>query len=255
MYKMIIVDDDAGVSNNLGNYFPWEENGFQVVEKFYDGLSAYNYLRQNQVDLILSDIKMPCMNGIELAEKLAKENRREIIVFISAYKDFEYARKALEYGVYYYFLKPFTYHEIKEKLETIKAELRKRTNDRDDKAGISISDKQIVRIKRYIEENIKSADLASIAAHVKMNQSYLSRFFKEKSGENLSTCITRIRMQQALLLLQNEVSKNISEVCSDVGYGNPVSFSKVFLRQYGVTPMEYRKDFKSIKNHREKDEI
>jgi YesN/AraC family two-component response regulator len=246
MYKLIIIDDDAGVSNSLGNYFPWEENGFQVVGKFYDGVSAYNYLRQNQVDLILSDIKMPCMNGIELAEKLAKENRKEIIVFISAYKDFEYARKAIEYGVYYYFLKPFTYHEIKKELETIKAELRKRAGGRDDNTGISIGDKQVEKIKQYIEENIKSADLTSIAGYIKMNQSYLSRFFKEKTGENLSTCITRIRMQHAIILLQNEVSKNISEVCSDVGYGNPISFSKAFLRQYGVTPMEYRKNFKLV---------
>lgn len=41
MYKLIIVDDDAGTSNHLGNYFPWEENGFTVVDKFYDGYSAY----------------------------------------------------------------------------------------------------------------------------------------------------------------------------------------------------------------------
>lgn len=52
MYQLIIIDDDAGTSNNLGNYFPWEENGFQVAEKFYDGYTACQYLRNHQVDLI-----------------------------------------------------------------------------------------------------------------------------------------------------------------------------------------------------------
>ena len=57
MYRLIIIDDDAGTSNNLGNYFPWEEHGFQVVEKFYDGFSACQFLKNNPVDLIISDIK------------------------------------------------------------------------------------------------------------------------------------------------------------------------------------------------------
>jgi YesN/AraC family two-component response regulator len=240
------VDDDAGVSNNLGNYFPWDENGFHVVEKFYDGYSAYDYLQRHHVDLIFSDIKMPGMNGIELAKKLSDQNRKEIVVFISAYKDFEYARKALEYGVYYYFLKPFTYHEIKEKLQNIKTMLQERseTNMTGESGCEGIAEKQILRIKQYIDENIKTADLASIADYIKMNHSYLSRFFKEKTGENFSKYITRARMHCALLLLRDEQFKNIYEISEAVGYSNPVSFSKVFSKQFRLTPAEYRRSFK-----------
>lgn len=248
MYKMIIIDDDAEASTSLGNYFPWEENDFTVVEKFYDGYTAYNYLQQNQVDFILSDIKMPGMDGIELAKKLSGQNRKEIIVFVSAYRDFEYARKALEYGVCYYFLKPFTYREIKEKLEHIKALIQKRQNQTEaaNESGDNINEKQISKMKEYINDNYRYADLVSVAGFIGMNSSYLSRFFKEKTGENITTYITRIRMQQALLLLQNEQVKNIYAICEKVGYSNPISFSKAFLRQYGVTPMEYRKNFKLI---------
>ena len=248
MYKMIIVDDDTDVSNSLGNYFPWEENNFRVVEKFYDGYSAYNYLQQNHVDLILSDIKMPGMDGIELAKKLAGQDRKEVIVFVSAYRDFEFARKALEYGVCYYFLKPFTYREIKEKLEQIKSLIQKRqakivvADDSND----NINEKQISRVKEYINDNYKCADLVLVADFIGMNSSYLSRFFKEKTGENITTYMTRVRMQQAVLLLQNEQLKNIYEIGEKIGYRNPISFSKAFFKHYGVTPMEYRKNFKLI---------
>lgn len=77
MYRLIIIDDDAGTSNNLGNYFPWEEHGFQVVEKFYDGFSACQFLKNNPVDLIISDIKMPVMDGIALAKWIYEQKRME----------------------------------------------------------------------------------------------------------------------------------------------------------------------------------
>jgi len=255
MYRLIIIDDDAGVSNNLGTLFPWEENGFQVVGTFYDGYSAYNYLQHNHVDLILSDIRMSNMDGIEFARKLKKEKRKEIIAFISAYKDIEYAHKAMEYGVSFYFLKPVNYREIKHKLEIIKAVLQKRAESAKATSipANSISDKLIIRIKLYIKENCKNASLTSIADFTQMNPSYLSRYFKEKAGENLYSYITRMRMEQAQLLLQNETIRTVYEVCEYVGYANPVSFSKAFVKQYGVTPSEYRRNFSHI--HEKLDKI
>ncbi|HJA91521.1 MAG TPA: response regulator [Candidatus Eisenbergiella merdipullorum] len=78
MYRLIIIDDDAGTSNNLGNYFPWEEHGFQVMEKFYDGYTACEYLKKHTVDLIISDIKMPVMDGIELAKWLYEQGSKPL---------------------------------------------------------------------------------------------------------------------------------------------------------------------------------
>ena len=246
MYKLIIVDDDAGVSNNLGNFFPWEENGFKLVETFYDGYSAYNFLQHNHVDLVLSDIKMPSMNGIELARRLFNENRKEVIVFISAYKDFEFAQKAIEYGVSYYFLKPFTYNEIRQKIGAIKTILQERKGGTNEEVPKSICDIRITKIKQYIKENCKIVDLTSIAEYIQMNPSYLSRYFKEKTGDNIFAYITCVRMQEALILLQNEERKNIYEIGECVGYNNAVSFSKTFTKHYGITPAEYRRNFNQI---------
>lgn len=254
MYSLIIIDDDAKTSNNLGNYFPWEEHGFKVKEMFYDARAAYNYLQKNTVDLVISDIKMPVMDGIELARLMWEQKRKEILFFISGYKDFEYARKAIEYGVSYYCLKPLTYKEIKDKLCCIRERLdaRKEMTDRRTGEETNITDKLIKKIKAYIDVNYKNASLESVADYVQMNPSYLSRFFKANTGENLSNYIVRTRMKKALVLLQNDELKTIYEIGNAVGYSNPVSFAKTFSKIYGVTPSAYRQNFESINSINEK---
>ena len=244
MYKLIIIDDDVGTSNNLGNYFPWEENGFQIAEKFYDGVTAFQYLLHNPVDLIISDIKMPEMNGIELARRLHELSRPELIIFISGYKDFDFAQKAMEYGVSYYCLKPVTYREIKGKLGCIRQTLEKRSRQTEAPAGESgLQEVQIEKIKKYVQANYRDATLSSVAEFMQMNQCYLSRFFREKTGEKLSAYITQVRMRQALVLLRDDRYRNIYEISEVVGYSNAISFAKTFGKLYGVSPTAYRRDF------------
>ena len=78
-----------------------------------------------------------------------------------------------------------------------------------------------------------------------MNTSYLSRFFKENAGENLSAYLTRVRMDNALRMLQDVTQKNIYEIGEKLGYANSKSFTKAFKAYYGITPQEYRKSFQS----------
>lgn len=259
MYRLIIIDDDSGTSNNLGNYFPWEEHSFQVVGKFYDGYSAYQFLLENQVDLVLSDIKMPVMDGIELARLLNEQKRKEKIIFISGYKDFEYAQKAMEFGVSYYCLKPVTYREIKQKLSNIRQLLEQDKNRTDSILMVSdeqlcIQKKQVRKIKDYVKADYKDVTLDKIADYMKMNPSYLSRYFKENAGVNLFQYITCIRMKKALEFLQNEEYRTIYEISEKVGYSNSVSFTKTFRKQYGVTPSQYRNKFTCITADKEYEE-
>ncbi|MGN1367325.1 MAG: helix-turn-helix domain-containing protein [Aristaeellaceae bacterium] len=248
MYKLIIIDDDVGTSNSLSNYFPWETQGFQLMEKFYDGITAFRYLQKHRVDLIISDIKMPEMNGIELARKLHEMHREEKIIFISGYKDFEYARSALEYGVKCYCLKPVTYREINEKLRAIKAELDAERGAREpgNLPESSFDSMRVNKVKTYIAANCRDVTLNRLAEYMDMNASYLSRFFREKTGETVSEYITRVRMQKALELLKKDEFRTLQEVGEQVGYTNPASFTKAFTQLYGVSPSAYRRDFTTL---------
>ena len=150
------------------------------------------------------------------------------IVVLSAYDDFDYVRKAFLLGVKDYLLKPID--------KTLLAGI---LNHRDAK----INDEEEVyvkRIKTIVADNIdKQISLASIADSLSMNASYCSTLFKQATGENLFTYITRVRMEKAMQLLK-ETHLKVYEIAELCGYSESKYFISVFKKQTGMTPNEYR---------------
>ena len=98
-YQMILVEDDDQIRNGLSRFFPWEQLGFTMAACFENGLKALQYVRENAVDVILTDVRMPVMDGLEMLERMRMENMEAYVVILSAYRDFDYAQKAIELGV------------------------------------------------------------------------------------------------------------------------------------------------------------
>ena len=248
---MIVVDDDVNAVNNMTKDFPWEECGFSVEASFEDGAEALRWLQTHTTDLVLCDIKMPRMSGIELARHLHAERREEKVIFISGFKDFEYARKAMEYGVLRYCVKPVTFRELRQTIlhirEMLDGERGSRAPEEEDPArGHSITDVQIEKIQRYIQAHYAEVTLQTLADYMHMNTSYLSRYFRDKTGKRLFDSITEVRMNAAMDLLRNNASLNITEIADLVGYTNGISFSRAFKKQFGVPPAEFRRNFDVI---------
>lgn len=123
MYQVIVIDDELVIRNGITNFINSEINDFEVLYSFCDGSEAIEFLKTNDVDLIISDIKMTHVSGIELA-KFISENKPYIqVVLLSGYREFEYARSAIQYGVKNYILKPTNFNEFKEVLSQMKNEL------------------------------------------------------------------------------------------------------------------------------------
>lgn len=121
-YKILLVDDEYLVRKGLRNTVNWESLGIEIVEECENGKQALSAVNKYHPDLILSDVRMPVMDGLELAENLNENKFDGAIIFYSGYSDFEYVRKALEYGVSGYILKPVVNVKLNEKLaETIAA--------------------------------------------------------------------------------------------------------------------------------------
>lgn len=114
MYQLIIVDDEAVIRKGIRDYIDWNSMGFQVVDTFEDGKEALQYLASHKVDVVLTDIEMAEVSGLELANQIAQKSIETKVVIISGYKEFEYARKAVEYGVEHYLLKPIRMEEVLE---------------------------------------------------------------------------------------------------------------------------------------------
>ena len=112
MYNAIIIDDEETVRSGLREHFDWHLHGVHVVEEFPDCAKAYDYVRENPVDLVVTDVITPYMDGITLAKKLREEFPAIQIVFISGHADVEFLREALKTDAFDYILKSVDLNEL-----------------------------------------------------------------------------------------------------------------------------------------------
>lgn len=110
--KMLIVDDEPVIGKGLKLTIPWSESNVEVVGIAYDGMEALDFIQQKDVDIVLTDVKMPYMNGLELIEKAQLERQDIKFVVMSGYEEFDFARKAVKLGVKDYLLKPIKIDEL-----------------------------------------------------------------------------------------------------------------------------------------------
>ncbi|MBO5070664.1 MAG: response regulator [Roseburia sp.] len=123
MYSLIIVDDEDITKVAISNYIKNKQPEFQVKGVFSNGADALEYIRSHPVDLVITDIRMPHMDGLELSRHISENHPGIITIIISGYSEFEYARKAIRYGVSTYLLKPLDFSELAENLKLLKDKL------------------------------------------------------------------------------------------------------------------------------------
>ena len=163
MYKLVIADDESRIRNGLCNFLNWSELGFEIVASLEDGAEVIEYIKHNPVDVVLSDIVMCNVDGLEIARYI-KENELDIpIVLISGYQEFEYARKAVEYGCDQYLLKPVSKDDLYKTVVQIYKSLENRKEnksiDRFASLDIKIDDiKSIVTNRLWKEQNTDESD-------------------------------------------------------------------------------------------------
>ena len=114
MWKLVIADDEPKIRRGIENILNWSEFGIEIVGQAEDGEIALEIIKENRPDIILLDINMPFLNGLDLLQKLKEIGNNGIVIIISGYDDFSYAQKALQYNVFDYILKPVSKKNIEE---------------------------------------------------------------------------------------------------------------------------------------------
>ena len=113
MIKTLIVDDEPFIRQGLKVLIDWEKYGYEIVDESENGLNAIEKIKEKEIDLVITDIKMPKMDGLELIEYIIENMDREInFIVLSGFSEFEYARKAIKYNVHDYILKPIQREEL-----------------------------------------------------------------------------------------------------------------------------------------------
>lgn len=124
VYKVFIVEDEAAIRNRIKNWTFWNEGKFCLVGDAGDGEIALKRIQNNLPDILLTDIRMPFMDGLELARQIKLRYPQVHIVLLSGYNDFEYARQAIKIGVDEYVMKPITPDKLRQVLNEIAENLR-----------------------------------------------------------------------------------------------------------------------------------
>ncbi len=131
MYKVIIIDDEPIVLESIKKSIQWDKLGYTVVGTFRNPIRAIEYLIDNVCDLVITDIKMPQMTGIELIKKIKQLDIKTEFMIVSGYADFHYAKEAIHLGVYDYILKPIDVNQINEILMNLKINLDNKTTQQE----------------------------------------------------------------------------------------------------------------------------
>lgn len=241
MYKFIFVDDEDLIRELFQELLDYKEYGFVLEKSFSSAEQALQYLEEHkEIDLVITDIKMGSMSGIELCENIRKTNTTIQLAVLSGYKEFEYARKAIQFNVFDYILKPTTYTDLDSFFKKIKAYLDEQNEGPPEKPEYHYT-QLIDSAKQYISENFSddNISLEDVAKHISMNPTYFSRYFKQQTGINFIEYLSGVRIQKAKELLQDNRIK-VYEICNMVGYKNTQYFYKVFRANTGLTPTEFR---------------
>lgn len=267
MYKVIAADDEPMVRRALESLVNWEEIDCQLDFVATNGRQLIEYARQKQPDIVITDIKMPEADGIEVARFFSQEMSQVKVILLTAYADFSYAKQAISYGVVEYVTKTGDFEDVvaavqksiqqleQERQQTTTAsipapppythlitQLKPNSQELQEQKG---SVDLVLETTRYIQQHLDQAiTLNQIAAYIGVNESYLSRAFSSRTGSTIKNTINFIKMEKAKELLANTNLK-IYEIAMQLGLENTTYLSRLFHQYTGCTPMEYRNQKKN----------
>lgn len=227
MYRVLIVDDDPMILDGLCARPEWGDMGFEVAGCAEDGREALEWLAHNRADLVVTDIVMCNMSGLELARTLWERGYPARVVLLSAHGEFDYARQGIAYGVAAYLLKPVRHEELLTVLNETASALENRREDR----GAPIEDDEdeglVLRVERYVRAHIaEELNVGRVAEAMHYSERHFRRQFQKEARCQISDFMTRVRIARARELLSDGLS--CEETARAVGYSGERYFKKVF---------------------------
>ena len=257
MFKVVVIDDEAWVRSLIVDLIPWKEMDMVVMGEAEDGFKALLLCRTIRPHIVITDIRMPGMDGTELLKRLEKDFPETELIIISGHDEFAYAKKAIEAGALDYVLKPVDEDELvrvllkaKERIQSrreMRQKMQKLTRgaqklqdlldrEQEEPAFHDDTDYRIKKALRIIQQEYNS-DLAleDVAERVYMAHTYFSHMFKKHIGRGFVEYLNDLRIEKAKQLLRNRQLK-VSEIAVLTGFNDLNYFCRVFKKRTGFTP-------------------
>lgn len=258
MLKVLIVEDEDIIRKGLVHTIDWLSMGCVITGDASNGLEGLKLIEDHKPDLVITDIKMPVMDGIEMLERSNKNNSFYSII-LTSYSEFEYARHAISLKVFEYLLKPVDEEKLADIIEKIKKDSdrkkvlnnfinKTKTGDKMKLVDLDIFIFSDSEHNCYVDEALKQIKLnynqkisiESISNDLGVSTSYLSRKFKDITDQTFLDVLNKYRVQRAIELL-NTGKYRVYEVSELTGFSEYKHFCCVFKKYTKASPTEFTK--------------
>lgn len=257
MIPLLIADDEMIERKVLCKTLEKNLGDRCVIYQAENGREALKIYEERHIQIAILDIEMPGITGIEAAQKIREKDKACCLIFLTAFDEFAYAKKAVSVRALDYLLKPYDEQELMLVVEEAMhmAEDRRKHNafhesaaeEESHPAHEEVEDGENVRlsrvtevITRYIREHYQQEiSMQDAARTMNYSEAYFCKLFKQCFSQNFTSYLTEYRVKEAKKMLA-EPTVNVKDVGRAVGYGDSNYFAKVFKRITGQSPTEYR---------------
>lgn len=248
MYRVMLVEDDRALRYVYSKMNVWTKYGFFIAGQVSNGVQAVEFVKENPVDIIFTDIRMPFMNGIEMMKIIKEQYPAVLFVFVSSYNEFEYAREGLRMGAIDYVVKPMGEKDLERVLERLQTILSEHKGEDIMDIFKSIVTEEVnweepilQNMCRYLEKNVeRNLTLEEVAEELNLNKDYLGKVVKNRTGLNFRNLYNQFKMEYAKPLIKSGQYK-VYEISEMLGYTSADYFTQLFKNSTGMTPAEYKK--------------
>ena len=216
MLKVLIADDEINICNLIRHLLDWEDLGLALSGVAYNGIEAYQKILQDQPDILITDICMPGMDGLELIEKIKLAAPNIKVIVISGFKQFDYVYKAVKYGVVDFILKPINKSELNDTVKKLTSQIQKNNKNQRDIAHISELKKKIISSEAKLR-NLFIMNVARKNLRIdNCNIAYINREFNYKFKPGyFCIAILHLSSKEEIDNLYQSIFSKISRQCFD----------------------------------------
>lgn len=244
MLKVLVVEDEEMIRRGIVLAVDWAALDCVVVGEAANGLEALKAVERLRPSLIITDLKMPQMDGLEMLRRLREQGNNVYVIILTAYDSFTYAQSALRLGAVDFLVKPFHDGDLEQAVTA----LRRRMEADSGEAALALPELRKGDKSKYVLEAMDfigrhysdpSISIGLIAQHLGISEGHLSHLFKKETDYTLLNYLTRYRIHKAMELLK-DCRVKVYEVAEQVGYRDITYFSATFKKLVGMSPSEYQ---------------
>ena len=244
MMKVLVVEDEEMIRKGIVLAVDWAALDCVVVGEASNGEEGLEAAQRYAPTLIITDLKMPKMDGIEMLRRLREAGNNAFVIILTAYDSFAYAQSALRLGAVDFLLKPFHDGELEQAVQALRRRMESAEGERPAAIpGLKKGDKSkyVLQAIGYIGEHYSDPNItvAEIAQSIGISEGHLSHTFKKETDYTLLNYLTRYRIHKAMELLR-DCRVKVYEVAQQVGYKDITYFSATFKKVVGISPSEYQ---------------